>query len=719
MALKERNMISTNCEVMLQQSFSGVPLSLVKRMLLAKHNSGHGIKYSEEMRSFAMTLQFYSAKAYEFVRKTFDLALPHQAQIRKWYGKVSAEPGLTEQAFDAIEQRVAEANVIGKKVVFSLMLDEMAIKKHISWDGQKFRGYIDIGNGIIDDSLPEAKDALVLMAVCVNGSWKVPLAYFLVNGLDGKERANIVRLCNEKLSDTGALVVSLTCDGPSCHFSMLSELGANLDPSSMKPYFFNPSDAEAKIYVLLDACHMLKLVRNTLADKGILFDSNGGKILWQYLVSLEKLQDKEGLRLANKLKPMHIRWQQQKMKVNIAAQTLSSSVADAIEYCTNDLKLKAFEGSEATVKFIRLFDHLFDVLNSRNTFAKGFKSALRLGNKQSWNPFLDDCYQYIKGLRAADGTLIQFTRRKTAFIGFMTNIRSIQGLFNDHVEKDESPMKYLLTYKFSQDHLELFFGAVRAAGGFNNNPTSQQFTAAYKRLLMRTNVKGGQGNCIRQDMTGILNVTGDTYRVREHDITITDAALARKYDITDKNFQQLDHDYAEIPNITSISEYKQAAISYIAGYVAKMASKKLLCITCIAALGSKTRKPVHTFISFKDRGGLWKPAASVVKVCEVTELRVQKMLAFTSGKLPQGKGVLQGVTSCVLQDLDISKIFNDLDQHMFESTATDNHIFILIKTIASCYCKIRFHHLAKETTQRISGDIVRKRLNKLVLFKHQ
>ena len=125
------------------------------------------------------------------------------------------------------------------------------------------------------------------------------------------------------------------------------------------------------------------------------------------------------MRLANKLKPMHIRWQQQKMKVNIAAQTLSSSVADAIEYCTYDLTLQAFEGSEATVKFIRLFDHLFDVRNSRNTFAKGFKSALRLGNKQSWTSFLDDCYQYIKGLKAADGTMIHFTRPKTVFIGFI------------------------------------------------------------------------------------------------------------------------------------------------------------------------------------------------------------------------------------------------------------------------------------------------------------
>ena len=52
--------------------------------------------------------------------------------------------------------------------------------------------------------------------------------------------------------------------------------------------------------------------------------------------------------------------------------------------------------------------------------------------------------------------------------------------------------KACLTYKLSQDHLELFFSAVRAAGGFNNNPTAQQFMAAYKRLLFRGTIKGGQ-----------------------------------------------------------------------------------------------------------------------------------------------------------------------------------------------------------------------------------
>uniref|UniRef100_A0AAV2LW01 Transposable element P transposase-like RNase H C-terminal domain-containing protein n=1 Tax=Knipowitschia caucasica TaxID=637954 RepID=A0AAV2LW01_KNICA len=63
--------------------------------------------------------------------------------------------------------------------------------------------------------------------------------------------------------------------------------------------------------------------------------------------------------------------------------------------------------------------------------------------------------------------------------------RSAQNIFHDLVEKDDAQCRYLLTYKLSQDHLELFFSSVRARGGFNNNPTTTQFTAAYKRLLVR------------------------------------------------------------------------------------------------------------------------------------------------------------------------------------------------------------------------------------------
>ena len=197
-----------------------------------------------------------------------------------------------------------------------------------------------------DDCAPVAKDALVLMVVCVNG-------------LSGVERANLVTVCLQRLWGTGAEVASVTFDGPSCHFTMSTELGASLTAENLKPYFPRPVQSEKKVHILLDVCLMLKLIRNTLGDGGIIVDGSDKKIFWKYIDNLHKLQDNEGLRLGNKLKPPHIKWKQQKMKVNLAAQTFSSSVADATECCTSTLKLPQFQGSEATLKFIRLFDHLF------------------------------------------------------------------------------------------------------------------------------------------------------------------------------------------------------------------------------------------------------------------------------------------------------------------------------------------------------------------------
>ena len=99
---------------------------------------------------------------------------------------------------------------------------------------------------------------------------------------------------------------------------------------------------------------------------------------------------------------------------------------------------------------------------------------------------------------------------------------------------------------------------------------------------------------------------------------------------------QSDHDYSDSPDMTRLTEYKTAAISYIAGYVAKMVTKKTLCSRCCEALGSQNHAATSSFMRLKDRGGLFKPTQSVVKICEKTEQRFQRMLASSNGKLPQG-----------------------------------------------------------------------------------
>jgi len=158
----------------------------------------------------------------------------------------------------------------GKRLVCSLMMDEVAIRQQLQWTGKDFRGYIDMGTGLDDDSLPLAKEALTFMVVAVNDSFKLPVGYFLIDGLSGKERANLVCQCLERLQQCGITVVSLTFDGASSNLSMVNSLGCNLDVNSpdFKSHFKHPS-ADHNVYVFLDPCHMLKVVRNTLGHKKI------------------------------------------------------------------------------------------------------------------------------------------------------------------------------------------------------------------------------------------------------------------------------------------------------------------------------------------------------------------------------------------------------------------------------------------------------------------
>ena len=226
-SIKKRKLISDTCDQILTSRFSAVPSELVRRMSRTSHK---GVRYSKELKSFAMTLQYYSAKAYNLVRTTFDLALPHPSVIRRWYGKIPAEPGFTGVVFEAIR---ANVHASASPVICSLMIDEMAIREHVQWDGKRYVGFVDLGtHHEYDDISPTAKNALVFMAVCVNGSWKAPLGYFFVAGLTG-EVANLVKICIRQLAETGVIVASLTCDGPSTHFAMLKSLGANFFSENM------------------------------------------------------------------------------------------------------------------------------------------------------------------------------------------------------------------------------------------------------------------------------------------------------------------------------------------------------------------------------------------------------------------------------------------------------------------------------------------------------
>ena len=259
------------------------------------------------------------------------------------------------------------------------------------------------------------------------------------------------------------------------------------------------------------------------------------------------------------------------MSVKLAAQLLSESVGTSLRYCL-DKKLSEFSGCQATIDFIVLFNTLFDIMNSRNLKSSGYKCPIQKKNVDQIKDFLVKAETYIRSIRLRDGQEIIKSNRKTGFVGFLFCIRSLQILYEIHISPVGAPLNYLLTYKLSQDHIELFFGQIRSMGGSNNNPTVRQFSAAYKKLLVRNDIMDVvKGNCLPLKSVTILTVSsvhGNNASVKDINASLLRNRVLDDTDDTDKEYSNDgNEDYIYIPSNSHLSKCSSDIVAYIAGFV--------------------------------------------------------------------------------------------------------------------------------------------------------
>jgi len=291
----------------------------------------------------------------------------------------------------------------------SFQLDAMSIRRQISYDAHTGRmfGFVDIGSGD-DNSTEEAKEALVFMLVGIQGYWKIPIAYFLTNTLTAAAQKELVILTLQELEDRGFEVIAVTMDGHASNMAMCQLLGGSLNVQDPRPYFTLP-DSERQIFIIIDPCHVLKLFRNTFASYGDLY-SDTGVVSWSHITELHALQETSGLRAGNKLSSKHIGFHSQKMKVSLAAQTLSNSVAKALRMA-HEIGYQQFDGVLPTVELLEVVDRLFDILNSRNPRAKGYKAPISHHNCHRVMEFLATCRDKLLTLQTMDLKFLHDTKR--------------------------------------------------------------------------------------------------------------------------------------------------------------------------------------------------------------------------------------------------------------------------------------------------------------------
>lgn len=197
------------------------------------------------------------------------------------------------------------------------------------------------------------------------------------------------------------------------------------------------------------------------------------------------------------------------MKVKLAAQTLSASTANTLIFLKN-LPIENFKNVDATVTFCNNIDKLFDFLNSRNPFGKGFKSPIFPNNIQFLESVIIPIIKYLFSLRIQNqSNNIQFlhnTNKKAFIIGFAIATKSIFSIAKS-LFKETTDFKYILSYKFSQDHIEILFSRFRQKFGSNNNPNILQFKTALKQILLKNAITcktNGNCNTFDNDVFGAL-----------------------------------------------------------------------------------------------------------------------------------------------------------------------------------------------------------------------
>lgn len=308
---------------------------------------------------------------------------------------------------------------------------------------------------------------------------------------------------------------------------------------------------------------------------------------------------------------------------------------------------------------------------------------------------------------------------RTGFRGFIVDMHSMMLLYKDFVE-EKRILKSLPTYYFLQDVIELFFGRIRACGGFNNNPNVNQFKGAYRKLLSNIKIDTSElSNCRAFDKSLPTDMNySDIYFVSSKR-----AALVLNEDIYDTQKNKILEEIAVLNELESNNfsfdgtvGTKKFSITYIASCIEKKISEcpSFHCNRCKLVFNENEKVDMDIF----DLNVVnWKPCVSSFEICKNAE-NFFRIYDIQSAKNQFDFKILY----CL--------IFRSLNfEALYKNSKFDcdvNHKYQLIKCIVGQYITRRANIISKELTfdlyenPKNTGNIFRRqRLNRLILFNGQ
>jgi len=510
-------------------------------------------------------LFYKSPTAYNFLRLQ-NINLPAPSTIRRWIGQSTFLPGLSGTFFSHIKKKFEHKTNNEKSC--SISFDEMYIKEFLEYskDYDFIEGFEDFGH--YGRTSKSANCVMVFMARGLYSPWKFPVAYFLAHsGVKHKLLKDLIIDVLSELFKSGLCPKVLVCDQGTNNQSALKSLGVDEN----NPYFFVENN---KIYSIFDVPHLIKSLRNNLI--GCSFEKDNMTVAAFSDIAATHEIDKKNIKSKALLKitEAHINPSSfQKMRVKLAVQLFSHTMASTIRTCieTNELKSKTAKNTSDFVEFI---NKLFDCLNSRTLHSSNPYNC-GLSDSGIVKPFLNEAIKYFIDLQKNKKGKMT---KPPCFKGIIQTITGILNFFEEE-KFNNNEISFILTYRLNQDELEKLFSIFRQKGGYNKNPTARTIRTSFRSTCIFSLCTSKGANCenIIENIDSQTNKQDVTFLEGEQIINIENDQSSD----TNSECSLIDTVVSVPENLNTIPvTLEDCSVTYFAGYLALKCIKKFNCEYC-------------------------------------------------------------------------------------------------------------------------------------------
>ena len=143
--------------------------SFVKMHLELHSKKSHWRRYSNEMKSLAISLYRASGKAYRLLPKLF--ILPTKSSLRRFISKIPMAAGIPQATLNLLKKKISHMSEMEK--LCTLCVDEASLKKHLFYSigDDQIVGLENFGGSYRTNKV--ATSALVLLVRSISGGWKL------------------------------------------------------------------------------------------------------------------------------------------------------------------------------------------------------------------------------------------------------------------------------------------------------------------------------------------------------------------------------------------------------------------------------------------------------------------------------------------------------------------------------------------------------------------